>query len=633
LKERTKELFLVCCLWAPGAAAQDWPRHVQPWGEVLTAPERDTRVAIVNAGTAKSPQAAVIAAWRLFEPAFATQLPQGMPSPAPEGWDEKWDFPYPTPPNARRDVEAIPLRAGASWTVVLLDGSDPTLEKRRADVRQILSGLKPKFYVRESFAGRTAHALDPSRRAALMSFVRDGMRLLHVPGVALALIDRGAIVYEGGLGLREEGRPLAVDAHTRFMIASNTKGMTTLLLAKLVDEKKLGWDEKVAQAYAAFRLGDAATTRKLLVRHLVCACTGMPRQDLEWFFRNTAATPASDTFTMLASMQPTTAFGQTYQYSNLMAAAAGYVAASIVRPGQEVGEAYDHVMQTLIFNPLGMNDTTFDFATALRGDHASPHGVDIDGHTTVASTDLNLPIVAIRPAGGAWSSAHDMILYVLDELRRGRLPNGQQLVSAQNLQARRIPGVSMGDNQNYGMGLRIDTGYGVTVVHHGGSLAGYNSDFFFIPSAGIGAVLLTNSDSGGLLLRPFLRRLLEILYDGRSRAAADLAASAASAKMQIAAARTPLAVPPDAAAAAQLASHYINPALGRIDVRRDDTGVVFGFGAWHSRVASRRNEDGTVSFVTIDPAVTGKNFVVTHIGGKRGLIIRDGQHEYRYTEN
>ncbi len=619
----------MCALRAPCAEAA-WAREARPWGQVLKAPEQDTRLAIVDALTATTPEAAVAAAWARFEPGFNGKLQASVKSPAPDGWVEKWDFQYFTPPNARRDLEAIPLRAGARWTVALLDGSDATLEKRRAELRAILHGLKPPNYVRESFAGRNAHPLDAQRVAALLSFVKDGMRRLDVPGAGLALIDHGTVVYQGGLGVRELGKSTKVDAHTLFMIASNTKGMTTLLLAKLVDEKKLSWDEKVTQAYPAFRLADAATTGKIRVRHLVCACTGIPRQDLEWFFKDNAATPASDTFTMLAAMRPTTAFGDEYQYSNLMAAAAGYVGAVAVHPAQEIGAAYDSAMQSMIFAPLGMSETTFDFPTALSGNHASPHGEDIDGHTAVASTDLNVPIVAIRPAGGAWSSAHDMIFYVRNELTLGKLSNGRQLVSPANVVARRAPEIDMGDGQSYGMGLRVDTSSGVAVVHHGGGLAGYSSDFFVIPSAGAGAVLLTNADSGGLLLAPFQRRLLEILYDGKPKAVNDLATLAAASVVQAAAQRRSLTVPPEPALSSQLAARYEHPALGHIDVRRSGGTVTFDVGGWRSRVASRRNEDGTASFVTIDPAVAGKTFVVTRIAGRRGLIVRDGQHEYRY---
>src|SRR5258708_10482101 len=119
------------------------------------------------------------------------------------------------------------------------------------------------------------------------------MKKLGVPGASMALISGGQVVYEGGLGVRELGKPTPVDANALFRAAANTKGRTTLLLARLADEKKLHWEQPVTQIYPAFKLGDADTTKKVLVRHLVCACTGLPRQDLEWIFEFQQATPAS----------------------------------------------------------------------------------------------------------------------------------------------------------------------------------------------------------------------------------------------------------------------------------------------------------------------------------------------------
>lgn len=53
------------------------------------------------------------------------------------------------------------------------------------------------------------------------------------------------------------------------------------------------------------------------------------------------------------------------------------------------------------------------------------------------------------------------------------------------------------------MGLVISTQYGIPVVSHGGSLFGYKSDMIFLPHHGVGAVILTNSDTGGFLTRFF----------------------------------------------------------------------------------------------------------------------------------
>src|SRR5205814_7103851 len=220
--------------------------------------------------------------------------------------------------------------------------------------------------------------------------------------------------------------------------ASNTKGMTTLLLARLVDAQNLQWNQHVIQVYPEFKLGDPNTTRQVEVKQLVCACTCLPRQDLEWIFRFKTYTPAS-TFTLLATMQPTSRFGEVFQYSNLMAAAAGYIGASLTYPGKEPGAAYDEAMRTRVFEPLGMTNTTFDFSRALKGNVAQPHAEDVDGKLRRARMDLNESVVPVRPAGGVWTSAHDLSKDVQMELAKGVVPSGKRLVAEEKLLARRAP--------------------------------------------------------------------------------------------------------------------------------------------------------------------------------------------------
>jgi CubicO group peptidase (beta-lactamase class C family) len=631
---------------APEQVAADTPR-VTPGGATFTVPagwsivtgknlvilqppETDTHIAIVDTQAADGSGAAA-AGWAAYKPDAKRPLKLVTPRPAREGWDDRQVFEYETSPNERAVVEAVALRAGGAWTLVILDGSEPTFEKRAAPISLIIESLRPKGYQRESFAGRKAHSLDAAHVALLREFVEMSMKELGIPGVGLALVDGGKVVFEGGFGVRELGKPEPVDENTLFMAASNTKGMTTLFLAELVDEKKLKWDEPVTEAYPSFKLGSADTTKQVLVKNLICACTGLPRQDLEWIFDFKNATPAS-TFTLLGNMQPTSKFGEVFQYSNLMASAAGYIGASIVYPNRELGAAYDEAMQKRIFDPLGMKSTTFDFARALHGDHASPHGDNVDGKPSVASMAFNYAIVPYRPAGGVWTSADDLIRYVQLELALGKLPNGKQLVSPENLLIRRTPQVAIGEDATYGMGLMVDKNYGVPVVFHGGSMAGFKSNLYLLPDSGIGAVILTNAETGGTLVATFERRLLEVVFDGKPEAAGDVASRAANHKAEMAKERERLVVPADPVLVAKLAKRYTSKELGAISVVNKDGVITFDFGEWKSTVAPRKNDDGTISFITIDPTNNGFEFVVADNAGKRELIIRDGQHEYIFTE-
>jgi hypothetical protein len=91
-------------------------------------------------------------------------------------------------------------------------------------------------------------------------------------------------------------------------------------------------------------------------------------------------------------------------------------------------------------------------------------------------------------------------------------------------------------------------------------------------------------------------------------------------------------VPAAPASVAGLAKRYFSKELGELAVLIQDGVSTFDLGEWKSTVASRKNDDGTTSFITIDPGNDGFEFVVGERAGKRVLIIRDGQHEYVFSE-
>src|SRR6185369_11823879 len=155
--------------------------------------------------------------------------------------------------------------AGSSWTVVIEDLADAVAEKRGGQAALIFGRLLPKGYTRESFAGKKANQLDQARIAELGRFIEQGEKLTGVPGVALGLVQDGKVIFADGFGLKELGGTAKPDGDTLFIIASNTKALTTLMLAKLVDEHRMTWQTPVTTLMPTFRLGDAATTSSVQV--------------------------------------------------------------------------------------------------------------------------------------------------------------------------------------------------------------------------------------------------------------------------------------------------------------------------------------------------------------------------------
>jgi CubicO group peptidase (beta-lactamase class C family) len=608
-------------------APKEWSVSVKGPATILQAPEGDSRIALIDV-KAKDADAALELGWAAYKPDKQWSLETSTEIPDRDGWSKGKQYSYTTSPSEKRYVSASVAFANDGWMVVLLDFAHATAGKRGSQVGLIFDRLLPKGGTKESFAGKKPHPLDKDKIAQLSAFVEDSMKTLGIPGVSIGLYENGKVVFSGGFGARVLGKPAKPDGDTKFMIASTTKPLTTLMLAKLVDAKKLAWDTPATTALPTFKLGNAETTGKVQIKHLICACTGMPRQDLEWIFEFKNRTPDT-VMTGLGGMQPTTKFGELFQYSNVMAAGAGYLGGHVAFPKLELGKAYDEAMRTLVFAPLGMKATTFDYKKGETGNYAMPHSKDLSGNTVPATHALNYSAISVRPAGAAWSTVNDLLKYVQMELSEGKLPDGKPYIAKDVLLARRAPQVAIGKDGAYGMGLFIEKSHDVTVISHGGDMFGFHGLTMWLPDHGIGAVVLTNGDLGHALRSSFQRRLLEVLFDGKPQAAADIANLKKQFDQSIEVAKKQLVIPPDAAEVGKLAAKYKNAALGELAVIKKGTGVVFDFGEWKTDIATKKNPDGSISFVTISPSMSGLELTAGADG--KSLLLRDEQHEYVFT--
>jgi CubicO group peptidase (beta-lactamase class C family) len=612
-------------------APKAWKLLVRGPATILEAPEVGSQIALVDVST-KDADTAVAAAWAAYgRPKRALKLVSDRANR--EGWRKTRFYFYETSPNERREVIAIARQSSSDvWTVVIEDFTIEVREKRLAQVELVQSTLLPKGYERESFAGRKARKLGAEQLAELGKFITQAQRELRIPGISVGVVQDGKVVFAGGFGVREVGKPATVDEKTLYIVGSNSKALTTLMLAKLVDERKFSWETPVTAVYSGFKLGSAETTAAVQVKHLVCACTGMPRQNYE-VLEYRRETP-EDKIKGLAKVEPTSKFGEMFQYSNHLAAAAGYIGGHVAYPELELGRAYDKAMQTRVFGPLGMSSSTLEFSQATRRpNHASAHAPGRDGNPSLVVSGVNEGVVVMRPAGGVWSNVTDMLKYVAMELANGKLPDGKPYIAQETLLARRLPQASVSRGVTYGMGLNIEDRYGITSVYHGGDNVGYHSQMVWLPEHGTGGVILTNGIPGWYFAYAFRRKMLELLFDGRPEADAWISTIAKAFFEDLEKKRKLVSVPAVGGDVAKLASRYANDELGEISIRRAGAATIFDFGEWTSEVASRKNPDGSVSFPLIAPGV--ENFEIEFVagdGGKRTLTLHDNQQKFTFTE-
>ncbi len=411
------------------------------------------------------------------------------------------------------------------------------------------------------------------------------------------------------------------------MIGSSTKPLTTLMMARLVAAGNFDWVTPVTNLLPDFALADAELTRRLEMRHTVSASTGMPRRDLDLVFRFKGVTP-EQRLAEMKEMKPTTGFGETFQYSNYLVAVGGYAAAHSFRPQALLEDAYEEAMRDLVFEPLGMNSTTFDEPRNEAA--ASPHSIDFDGRAVLLDPVMEGFANAIAPSGAAWSTVIDMAQYLLIELNGGKLPNGGDFLREEVIQARWSGGIKINEKMSYGLGLLRGDEEGLDVLSHGGNTLGFSADLYFLPTEGVGVVVLTNLRAANLFLAAVHKKVFELLFDAQPKAEAMIAAASQSERDAVAGriAR----VKTDATSLARLeklAGEYESRELGPLVVRRKDDQYRGEFESWGSALGIEEQPDGGFLVVlTGPPWVGGLRLQVVDDG--RTLVLDGGQNVYRF---
>src|SRR5688572_32064801 len=182
--------------------------------------------------------------------------------------------------------------------------------------------------------------------------VENTMKTFDVPGIAVAVVKDGKVVYSKGHGVRSLNTKQKVDENTLFGIASNSKAFATASLAMLVDEKKLKWDDKVTDYIPEFRMYNPYVTEEFTIRDLVThrSGLGLGAGDLMAF-------PDSNSFKMpeiinnLRYLKPVSSFRTKYDYDNLLFMVAGEVVAKVS------GQSWEDFAEERIMQPLQMNSS------------------------------------------------------------------------------------------------------------------------------------------------------------------------------------------------------------------------------------------------------------------------------------
>ena len=363
-----------------------------------------------------------------------------------------------------------------------------------------LSGVTPKPFTDEMLADLAAH-IDAARER------------FHVPGVAIALVQNGEVVYTGGFGSTapENGKPITAD--TLFMIGSVTKSMTTMMISTLVDEGVIDWDQPVTDILPSFALSDPAATAKMRVRDLLNMSSGVPRYDI---ILQLAALSPQEMIASLADIPLVSAPGTMWNYSNQMVATGGFLSALAAgSPADGLYQGYIDLVQKRVFDAIEMPNTTFDFDAALANpNHALP-SIYIPATQKFSAVPFGNErfVLPTAPAGAVWSNVKDMARYLQTELSGGVSPDGKRIVSELNLRTTQSAEITPGGlYASYGMGWGLDDYNGQRVVVHGGNTLGFTSDLAFMPDADFGLAILIDAGDANAFYQNVRQYVFELAF-------------------------------------------------------------------------------------------------------------------------
>lgn len=467
----------------------------------------------------------------------------------------------------------------------------------------------------EDLTGATPRPLTGALLAEFEAYIADWLSRLEVPGAAVAVVQNGEVVLLQGYGVREWGKSEPVTADTLLRIGSITKSFSSLLAATLVDADLVTWDTPLVDLLPSFALADAELTARLTLRDAFCACTGVPRRDLEFMFPAHKLT-SEQIVASMARLPLTAEFGERFQYSNQMVAAGGFAAAMADGGSPHaLSQSYALALRDRVLNPLGMARTALDLQDVMTdGDYAVPHAPDLENRPVPLPPMVDDAwIVPVAPTGGLWSTAREMAAYLQMELARGIAPDGERVVSAANLEATWQPGVPMDLGEAapalfttatsaYGLAWETGSYGGLRLVSHPGLTYGFNALISLLPDAGIGIVTLTNREGAGYKLMLALQfRLFELVFAQPSIIDPMMDAaliSDAKAREALAGELAPL----DRDTVTPYLGEYTNPALGSMTLRLQDGALIFATAGMHSALLPLLADAGaTTEYVFGDP--------------------------------
>ncbi|KAF8189864.1 beta-lactamase/transpeptidase-like protein [Mycena galopus ATCC 62051] len=365
----------------------------------------------------------------------------------------------------------------------------------------------------------------------LDSAISDILKECKTPGgVGVAVVRKTA---QGTWQLESKGYGNAtgkgdkITADTLFGIGSNSKLFdvfaTGLLISNETLTPRISWSSKIASIIPEWKLMDPVATSESTILDLMSHRTGLPRHDLMASLDISAA----DVISLLQHVRPSTGFREQTQYNNRMYTVLSHL------PQALLNITYEEYVQDNIFTPLGLADTTYFYADAVKTGRLADGFLRQDANQT--EDPFAQGSVRVLPFwdqtttkshvtsgdGGVISTAREMAIWLQMLLLEGINQSNETVIPVEVVRKaatgltvlRPVATYPELSPVVYGGGQMRGTYRGYEMIEHGGSVVGFKSQITRFPSENLGIAVMSNDeDLGGPIVETVKYRIIDEIF-------------------------------------------------------------------------------------------------------------------------
>lgn len=345
-------------------------------------------------------------------------------------------------------------------------------------------------------------ALAPEKRSQIEAAASKFLASTHVPGVSVAVVEKGAYEWAAGFGVADLENNVPAGEHTLYRLASISKSLTATAAMQLWERNRLDLDAPVQKYCPSFPQKPwPVTTREVMghlggIRHYKSGSQDDPEVGNTKHFDN----PIVAGIQFFANDPLVSQPGTQFHYSTQ-----GFTLVGCVMEGAS-GAKYVDFMRQNIFVPAGMDQTQADNRFSIipyrtRFYQKADSGIVLNADFLDSSYKI--------PGGGWLSSAEDMARFEVAILNDKLVRRATRDLMWTPLKP------TDGSKDDYGLGWGRSEEDGIAVVGHNGGQQGTSTAFLVAPTQRAGVVVLTNME--GTPADDLAKEILKIVVNGTGK--------------------------------------------------------------------------------------------------------------------